>query len=93
MAEAKVRTTAKELALPKLQAIRDFNLDELGDPENLTDEKLMELQPRILELIMHGMMVSDMAKEESDIPGLTIKEQFLGKPAPTLDTEKKGSGV
>ena len=79
--QREVSSAAQVLAAPKLQAVMDY---DPGDVDALTDEQLIAMQPKIIELIMHGMMLSDLAKEASDIPGLSIKDKFLGKPDPAI---------
>ncbi|MBO6215846.1 MAG: hypothetical protein J6N76_10040, partial [Lachnospiraceae bacterium] len=71
---------------PKLKAMMDFNL---GDTKNLTQEKLIAMQPQLIDLAMASMMMTNLGELKSDIPGLTVQEKILGKPAPDLEKTDK----
>ena len=78
--EQELAGAAEQLLVPCLKTMMDFNVPKTRD---LTNEQLIALQPELTEVAMASMMMSDLSAQiASDIPGLSILEKMLGKPAP-----------
>ena len=75
--QASISKDAETLLTPKHMAIMDYQVPELSD---LTHEKLISMQEEVHELVLAGMMLSDLGKVQSDIPGISVKDKILGKP-------------
>lgn len=75
-AERELSVLAKELALPYLQNIMNYDTHFF---ERATNEELMASQDTLLNLNLPGMMITDLAKlKDPDQPELSIKDAFLG---------------
>ena len=87
--EALKKTVAKEaeeIVIPKLTQVINFDMSSL---DGLDDQALAQKQTEVFEVIMAGMMTSDLGKLQSDIPNFTIKDKMLGRPR-SQDFEDQG---